>query len=171
MRWFQSRSCWKQPFSIRSSTSYSSSTQCLTFRLHTGYRCRGPAIKAGYEVHVATAPGSVPRIREAGCIHHELPLSRTGRNIIAEFRTLLSIWRLFRSLQPELVHLVTVKPVLYGGIAARFAKVRGVVSAISGLGHIFDEAKAHRVIGYAVGVLLSLRFLSSQSCCHFSEYE
>lgn len=117
------------------------------------------AIKADYEVHVATAPGEgVSQIREAGCIHHELPISRTGRNIIAEFRTLLSIWLLFRSLQPKLVHLVTVKPVLYGGIAARFAKVGGVVSAISGLGHIFDEAKAHRVIGYAVGLLYRFAF-------------
>ncbi|MGH8814782.1 MAG: glycosyltransferase family 4 protein, partial [Advenella sp.] len=41
--------------------------------------------------------------------------------------------------QPDIVHLVTIKPVLYGGIAARLAGVKGVVSAISGLGFIFTR--------------------------------
>src|SRR5262249_39184009 len=39
--------------------------------------------------------------------------------------------------KPDLVHLVTVKPVLYGGIAARMVGVPAVVAAISGLGHVF----------------------------------
>jgi len=35
------------------------------------------------------------------------------------------------------LHLVTIKPVLIGGLAARLAPVRGVVYAVSGLGHVF----------------------------------
>ncbi|WP_319949784.1 glycosyltransferase, partial [Klebsiella pneumoniae] len=37
-----------------------------------------------------------------------------------------------------LVHLVTIKPYLYGGIAARSAKVPSVVSAVAGLGILFS---------------------------------
>ena len=40
-------------------------------------------------------------------------------------------------LLPDLVHLVTIKPYLYGGLAARLARVSGVVSAVAGLGSVF----------------------------------
>ena len=36
-----------------------------------------------------------------------------------------------------MVHLVTIKPILYGGVAARLAGVPSVVVAVSGLGYVF----------------------------------
>ena len=36
-----------------------------------------------------------------------------------------------------MLHLVTIKPILIGGVAARLSPVRGVVYAVSGLGHVF----------------------------------
>ena len=51
------------------------------------------------------------------------------------------LWRLFRRVRPDLVHLITIKPILYGGIAARLARVPAVVSAIAGLGFLFIEQK------------------------------
>ena len=53
----------------------------------------------------------------------------------------MSLIRLLRSVKPDIAHLVTIKPVLYGGIAARMAGVPGVVSAVSGLGTVFGPAK------------------------------
>lgn len=100
------------------------------------------AKKAGYEVHVATMDGpSVPVIREHGFIHHAVPMSRSGRNPLEELRSLTAFWRLFRRLKPDLVHAVTIKPVLYGGIAARLAGVPAYVAAVSGLGFIFMRQK------------------------------
>ena len=94
--------------------------------------------KAGLNVHVATKRGeSSIKIEQLGFPHHELPLSRSGKNPFNELVTFIAIWRLFRSLRPDLVHLVTIKPVLYGGIAAYITKIPGVVSAISGLGFLF----------------------------------
>ena len=92
----------------------------------------------GFDVHVATAPGSAVAIIEShGIPHHSLPLTRSGRNPWLEVRGFLGIVRLIRHLRPDIVHLVTVKPVLYGGIAARLLRVPAVVVAISGLGHVF----------------------------------
>jgi glycosyltransferase involved in cell wall biosynthesis len=42
-----------------------------------------------------------------------------------------------RNIEPDLVHLITIKPVLYGGIAARLAGVTSMVAAVAGLGTIF----------------------------------
>ena len=93
---------------------------------------------AGHEVIVGTPEGDgVDAIRAHGLTHPPLPLTRSGRNPLREAWALLSLILLFRRLKPDLVHLVTIKPVMYGGIAARIAGVPGVVAAISGLGFMF----------------------------------
>lgn len=96
------------------------------------------AKKMGYETHIATMDGEAVRhIKEKGFIHHSLPLSRSGSNPLRELFSLFAIWRLLWKVKPNILHLVTIKPVIYGGIAARLAPVKGVVAAISGLGFVF----------------------------------
>jgi glycosyltransferase involved in cell wall biosynthesis len=95
---------------------------------------------AGYDVHVATAGDDeehIARIQEADLPFHPLPLSQHGTRPAAELGTLRALTHLYRDLKPDLVHHVSIKPVLYGGIAARQAGVRGVVAAMSGLGYVF----------------------------------
>ncbi len=96
---------------------------------------------AGYDVHLATMDGpAVASLRALGFTHHVVPMNRSGRNPVKEVYTVYSLWRLFRRLRPAIVHTVTIKPVLYGGIAARLARVPGFVAAISGLGFVFTGA-------------------------------
>ena len=96
------------------------------------------ALKAGFQVHVATSDGPEVRvIKSMGFIHHVVPFARSGQNPLNEIVTLLRIVKLFRLVKPMLVHLITIKPVLYGGIAARLTGVKSVVSAVSGLGTVF----------------------------------
>lgn len=98
------------------------------------------AQQAGFDVHVATMDGpSVPDIVAHGLTHHVIPMSRSGKNPVQEAHTLHAMWRLFRHLKPDVVHAVTIKPVLYGGIAARLARVPSYVAAISGLGFLFTR--------------------------------
>lgn len=113
---------------------------------------------SGYQVHVATMPGAaVGRIRELGFVHHPLPLSRNGRNPLAELGALYAIWALCWRLKPAILHLVTIKPVLYGGIAARLSPVGGVVAAVSGLGFVFlSEGWKARATRQVVRVLYRL---------------
>ena len=116
------------------------------------------AQRAGYDVHVATMAGdSVSRIQAHGLTHHIIPMTRSGKNPLQELRTVWALYRLFRQLRPDVVHLVTIKPVLYGGIAARLAGVPAMVSAISGLGFVFvaKGAKAS-VVRQVVTVLYRL---------------
>lgn len=96
------------------------------------------ALNAGFQVHVATSDGpEVRNIRSMGFTHHIVPFVRSGQNPLHELGTLIRMVRLFRRVKPVLVHLITIKPVLYGGIAARLAGVKSVVSAVSGLGTVF----------------------------------
>ena len=103
------------------------------------------AQRAGYQVHVATMDGpAVVDVVAHGFVHHVLPLSRSGMNPLSEGLSLLAIWRLLRRLRPDLVHAVTIKPVLYGGIACRLARVPAFVAAVSGLGYLFMQTTGVR---------------------------
>ena len=106
------------------------------------------AREAGFEVHVATADtdeANLDVIREHGLALHALPLEQHGTRPLRELRTVLALVALFLRLRPDLVHLVTIKPVLYGGLAARITRRRAVVAAMSGLGRAFlDDAGRRR---------------------------
>lgn len=95
---------------------------------------------AGFKVHVATSDSSSsPLINAEGFIHHPIDFKRSGMNILSDLATFISLVKLFRLVNPSLVHLVTIKPVIYGCIAARIVRIKSVVAAISGLGTVFID--------------------------------
>jgi glycosyltransferase involved in cell wall biosynthesis len=94
----------------------------------------------GVDVHVTCAPDTradVERIVGAGFQYHPLNLSRRGMNPFRELLAIVQLARLYRALRPDWVHHITIKPVIYGGLAARLARVPSVISAISGMGYVF----------------------------------
>ena len=116
------------------------------------------ALGEGYEVHVATPKGlRDAEIKQYGFIPHVLPLTRSGRNPLRELQALLAMRRLFLQVSPDLVYLMTIKPILYGGIAARLSGVKSAVSAVFGLGYVFtDNSWRTRVLRYAVSLCYRL---------------
>lgn len=98
------------------------------------------ALAAGYEVHVATTITDEKEreaILAAGIQLHEVNFDRSGFRLLHEIRTVGALARLYESLRPDLIHHVTIKPVLYGSVAARLMRVPAVVNAIPGLGYSF----------------------------------
>ena len=94
----------------------------------------------GYHVE-AVAPACSPaqeRLEAAGYKVHEIGLSRRGVRVWEEVAAIRSLTRLYRRLQPALVHHATIKPVLYGSLAARWAHVPAVVNAVTGLGYVYS---------------------------------
>lgn len=96
---------------------------------------------AGYEVHVATPDSPMAATIQKHDLHfHSIPLHRSSIRLWKELRSIQSLIALYRRLQPDLIHHVTIKPVLYGGLAARLTKVPAVVHAVPGLGHVFADS-------------------------------
>lgn len=83
--------------------------------------------------------------------------SRRSLNPLRELALVREIAKLYRAEKPDIVHHVSLKPVLYGSIAARLARVPSVVNAFTGLGYAFI---ARDPKGRAVRALLTrlLRF-------------
>jgi glycosyltransferase involved in cell wall biosynthesis len=98
------------------------------------------ARKTGYDVHVAGADnGEFERIQDHGLTVHHIALSRSSLSPLEELKSLNGLHGLYRSLRPDIVHHVTIKPVLYGTFVARLAKIAAVVNAIPGLGFVFAD--------------------------------
>ncbi|TDJ38804.1 MAG: glycosyltransferase family 1 protein [Gammaproteobacteria bacterium] len=74
-----------------------------------------------------------------GFEYRTIPLSRSSFNPFRELRTYRALQRVYRAEQPDLVHHVTIKPVIYGTRIARRLHVAAVVNAIPGLGFVFTR--------------------------------
>jgi glycosyltransferase involved in cell wall biosynthesis len=100
------------------------------------------ARERGYQVLVATADtGLGQRIVEHGFEFYPLSLSPHGMNPVLELRSVAELAALYRRTRPDLLHHVTIKPVIYGSLAARTVPGTGVINAISGLGSMFSDRR------------------------------
>jgi glycosyltransferase involved in cell wall biosynthesis len=96
------------------------------------------AKKEGYDVHIAAGLSSATNtLRDLGFTVHPLSLKRGSINPFTELRLLLEIFWVFFKVKPDLLHLIAIKPVIYGGIAARTMGIKNVIAAVSGLGSAF----------------------------------
>lgn len=96
------------------------------------------AMGHGYEVHLACAlTDKAEQLRTLGINVHSLPLSRSGTSIKSELKCFYNVYQLVREIKPDVIHMVTIKPVLYAGIASRLLSVKTRVASISGLGFVF----------------------------------
>jgi glycosyltransferase involved in cell wall biosynthesis len=104
------------------------------FRLSLARFLRGQ----GYEVVLISPPGPYALLLQQAGFHWVA--WKVGRQTLApwvEFSALLRLTRLYRREKLTLVHHHTIKPVLYGSMAARLARLPAVVNSITGRGYVF----------------------------------
>lgn len=101
----------------------------------------------GHQV-VAAAPDGTPELDAAlatwGVRRLPIGLQRTGSNLLADLKLLFELRRLLQAERPDVVLLYTIKPVVYGAIAARLAGVPRCAAMITGLGFAFAKAATLR---------------------------
>lgn len=115
---------------------------------------------AGWTVHLAAPEpdeASRARLSAEGIGFHPLPLSRRGMAPWQELQSLLRLARLYREIRPDLIHLVTIKPVLYGALVARLLGAGPRVATVPGRGYVFTTAGGARGAILRAGVGLAYR--------------
>jgi glycosyltransferase involved in cell wall biosynthesis len=98
----------------------------------------GPQLRAftaaGYEVVGVSASGPyVTELERAGVAHRPLRHATRARAPHRDVAALLELRRLFRELEPDIVHTHNPKPGIYGRLAARWTGVPAVVNTVHGL--------------------------------------
>ncbi|MGA4439883.1 glycosyltransferase family 4 protein [Psychrobacter pocilloporae] len=115
---------------------------------------RGALIKAlqdkGFEIHVAAPefevyPEECDSLIALGYTVHDIPMQRTGTNPLKDAKTLSALYLLMKKIKPDYVLGYTIKPVIYGSLAAKLARVPHIFALITGLGYAFSGAEE---VGY-----------------------
>ena len=114
----------------------------LSFFITHRIEIASAAKNKGYDVKVfygelGNADTKVLTKMDIDCFH--LPFNRKSINPLRELWYLISFILVFYKYKPDIVHLITIKAYLYGGIAARLTNIPCVLSAIAGLGFLFNQ--------------------------------
>lgn len=97
-------------------------------------------ISRGHTVHVCAPAGPTSideKLSEWGVKRHTLNLSRAGLNPIRDLVYFKKMAELIRSIRPDLFFGYTIKPVVFGAIAAKISGVSNIAVLITGLGYAF----------------------------------
>lgn len=122
---------------------------------------RGPLladlVRAGNRV-IGSASEDVPAITrglsEIGVTFVPVPMTRSGLNPFRDFVTFSSLLRLLRRIRPDLVFAYTIKPVIYGLLAARVLGITRRYALITGLGYVFTgKTVKHAVVRSGASLL------------------
>lgn len=95
-------------------------------------------VTSGHTV-IAAAPGYgvVSEMTGLGVSYRSIPLRRAGLNPLQDAWLLGSLIRLLHEVKPDYMFVYTIKPVIYGSLAALFWRRCRVYSMITGLGYVF----------------------------------
>jgi len=139
-------------------------------------RFRGALIRAAIE-HGAQVVGCAPDneewrsagvadiLADWGARFRSVQIDRAGMNPTADLLTIATIFRLLRSEQPDVFLPYTMKPVIFGSLAARLTHVPRVVPLITGLGYVFSEGPEFRRKLARKVVLSLLRLSLADAAC------
>lgn len=114
---------------------------------------------AGFDIVVATrVHRDGGRILSEGFRLLPIRLRRRSWNPVRELAALLEIIRIYWRERPDVVHHLALKPTLYGSLAARIARVPGVINALPGLGLVFSSGSL-KARSMRACILLAFRML------------
>lgn len=85
-------------------------------------------------------PDQCDQLRARGAHPTAIPIEGAGQNPIGDLTYLVRLIGLLRAARPDVVHLFGTKPALYGTIAAKIARVPGIVTSVTGRGILASDS-------------------------------
>jgi glycosyltransferase involved in cell wall biosynthesis len=99
-------------------------------------------------------PSLLPAFEALGIAFRQVPMHRTGLNPVSDYLTYKDLVHLFKCEKPDLFFGYTIKPVIYGSLAARRAGVKQRYAMITGLGSALSgDGFKSRLLGRLVRAL------------------
>ncbi len=135
----------------------------------TVYNFRGDLIKEiisrGYEV-VVTGPDKtdVDKIEALGCRFVEIPMEKNGTSIISDLKYCRALKKLMKQEQPDYVLGYTIKPIVYGSIAASKLGIKHINCLVTGGGYALTaKTTKAKIIGTIVKILYKFAFNKAEN--------
>lgn len=100
------------------------------------------ALKNGYDVYLFTkTTGKENIIKSKGINVIDINISRSGINLFNEIYVIIKSLKVIKKINPDIIHNVGLKPIIYGSICSRILNIKKTINAISGLGYNFTDRK------------------------------
>jgi glycosyltransferase involved in cell wall biosynthesis len=94
-------------------------------------------IEQGHEVHtIAPVDEYTKYLNDARCVHHKVTMDSRGANPIKDSALIFELFLIYRKVRPDIILHYTIKPNVYGTLAAALLKIP-VVNNVCGLGTVF----------------------------------
>lgn len=94
----------------------------------------------GYEVHIiAGFTSHKESLENYGFIVHDINLSRSSKSFLKETKVLFESYRILKKINIDILHLISIKPIIYGGLISKILRIKKIVYSFPGLGHIFTS--------------------------------
>ena len=88
-------------------------------------------------------------LEQMGCRFVELVVASKGTNPRDDLRTLAALYRHYRAIRPDLVFHYTIKPNIYGTVAAWLARIPSI-AVTTGLGYVFIQKSLAAIVAKAL---------------------
>ncbi|MDA8881813.1 glycosyltransferase family 4 protein [Alphaproteobacteria bacterium] len=114
------------------------------------------AIASGDKVAVVARGSECRVVLEAiGVCFYCWPLRRGSLNLAKEIKSVLKLKNFVDEFEPELIHAVALKPVIYSGLVCKIYKHIRFIAAMGGIGFVFtsDKIKA-KILRFPIKILL-----------------
>lgn len=99
-------------------------------------------VNLNHDVYAFTSdynPDDITKIRNLGAIPIPYSLSRGGLNPVRDIKSTITLAKQIKKIAPDIVFSYFSKPVIFGTLAAKIAKVPRIVGMLEGLGYTFTE--------------------------------
>ena len=94
-------------------------------------------VQNGYDVYViAPYDEYFQEIKNIGCNYYDIKMDNKGSNPIKDIKLIYDLYKLYKQIRPDLIFHYTIKPNIYGSIAAKLGGFK-CISVIPGLGYTF----------------------------------
>lgn len=128
----------------------------ISHRLHIGIEALKKFRKVSLLLHVN---GNFEFLKSKGFNVIPISLSRQNKNFFKEIRLLIKTINILKREKPDILHNVTVKPILWGSIAAKVVGIPYVINAFAGLGTLFIRTEFKwKFISYIVQIIFRFIF-------------
>ena len=121
-------------------------------------------LEAGHDVVMVSPPGDyVTSITDAGIEWQKWIVGRKTLSPLGEIKAIWTLSEVYKSIRPDIVHHSTMKPVLYGSIAARMNRIPGIVNSVTGLGYIWlSSSRKIRLLRPLIRLLFKVTLASDR---------
>tara|TARA_A100001011_G_scaffold371781_1_gene429493 strand:- start:847 stop:1971 length:1125 start_codon:yes stop_codon:yes gene_type:complete len=121
--------------------------------------------KSLFKVHLATKFDLDKKIfKKKKFLIHDLNINRSSFGLVSNFVTMINILKIMLKVKPYIVHFISIKPVLIGGLVSRLFPSITKIFSISGLGSAFISENIFSKLKFNLLIFLYSVALNQEKC-------